>query len=105
MKYLRSFQSNTPSYAPLLGDFAILRLLGCAFLCLNSYSSIRSERPPMRQAFRCSAALLVALLASYVVAFHGFNAVAKQVMEQSQFQQTAGRLAHINRVVAAPIGF
>jgi len=59
----------------------------------------------MRQAFRCSAALLAALLASYVIAFHGFNAVAKQVVEQSQLQQAAGRLAGLHRVVAAPIGF
>lgn len=59
----------------------------------------------MRQALRYSAALLIAMIASYVIAVHGFNAVAKQVTDQSQFQQVAGGLAFFRGAAAVPVGF
>lgn len=44
----------------------------------------------MRHTLRYSATLLASLLAIYVIAFHGFDAVARQVTKQLRFYETAG---------------
>lgn len=58
----------------------------------------------MRYTFRYSATLLASLLAIYVIAFHGFDAVAGQVTKQLRFYET-GRPAILTGAVAIPIGF
>ena len=58
----------------------------------------------MRHTLRYSATLLASLLAIYVITFHGFDAVARQVTKQLRFHET-GRPALLTGAVATPIGF
>ena len=58
----------------------------------------------MRHTLRYSATLLASLLAIYVIAFHGFDAVARQVTKQQRFYET-GRPALLTGAGATPIGF
>ena len=58
----------------------------------------------MRQAYQYPGTILVAVLAIYVIAFHGFDAVARQVTEELRFHDV-GRPAPFTRTIVTPIGF
>jgi hypothetical protein len=58
----------------------------------------------MRQAYQYRGPILVAVLAIYMIAFHGFDAVARQVAEQLRIHD-AGRPAPFMLTVVTPIGF
>ena len=58
----------------------------------------------MRHTLRYSATLLASLLAIYVITFHGFDAVARQVTKQLRFHET-GRPALLTGAVATPMAF
>lgn len=58
----------------------------------------------MRHTLRYSATLLASLLAIYVIAFHGFDAVTRQVTKQLRSYER-GMPALLTGAVATPIGF
>jgi len=58
----------------------------------------------MRQAWRYSGPILVAVLAIYLITFHGFAAVTKQVTEELRFHEV-GRPAPFTGTIVTPIGF
>ena len=58
----------------------------------------------MRQAWQYSGPILVAALAIYLITFHGFDAVTKQVTEELRFHEV-GRHAPFSRTIVTPIGF
>lgn len=62
------------------------------------------EARRMRLTLRNSTAILAALLALYVIAFPGFNAVAKQVADQLRFHEI-GKPIPYGAMAATPIGF
>jgi hypothetical protein len=58
----------------------------------------------MSQVFRYSTVFLAPLLAVYVIVFHGFDAVTKQVTSQMRFHG-AGISFSFSRAATTPIGF
>jgi hypothetical protein len=58
----------------------------------------------MRQAYQYSGPVLVAVLAIYVITFHGFDAVTKQVTEELRFHEV-GKPAPFAGTIVPPIGF
>jgi hypothetical protein len=58
----------------------------------------------MCQSYQYSGSLLLAVLAIYVITFHGFDAVTKQVAEGLRFHEV-GRSAPFTKIIMIPIGF
>ena len=56
----------------------------------------------MRRVFQHVVALLAAVFATYMIAFYGFNAVARQAAEQSRIHEMGGPVL---LAASIPIGF